>query len=200
MNYLKSFFPVFILGSFWGFIEILHIPLSVVSGIALLILAMNRVISPMNTAAVVLGLVVCFYKTYSDNFFVCQWTGVLALAVSFAVLSRFFWTDNIREWYTLSLLGVLTNFVACALFAGAVIFLAHEPHWVAGGWHRVVSYFWKDVFPASLISIVATPAGMALGMIWKEHQEMIEGKIAIGVSLAAVLVVWIVASANRFRG
>ena len=199
MSNLKSFFPVFILGSLWGFIEILHIPIGIVSGIALLLLAMNRVISPFTGAGIILGLIVCFYKTYSDNFFICQWTGVMSLAISFEILSRFLWTESVKEWYSLSVLGVLSNILACALFTGIVIFLAHEPHWVAGGWPRVLSYFWKDVLPAALISIVATPAGMYLGKLWKENQQIVEGKFALGISTGVVLIVWIVASIHRFK-
>jgi hypothetical protein len=199
MSNIKSLFPVFILGSVWGLIEILHLPIAVVSGLAILFLAMNRVISPVSGAGIILGLIVCFYKTYSDNFFICQWMGVMSIAISFEILSFFLWRDDLKSWPSLSLLGLFTGILACAIFASVLIFITHHPYWVAGGWPRVLSYFWKDMLPAGLIGLVATPAGAYLGKLWKENQQIVEGKFALGISTGVVLIVWIVASIHRFK-
>ena len=73
MKTFKPYVLIFMLGSLWGFFEIMHIPNSITSALAIIALVMGRrmVNTPGTSAA--MGLIVCFYKTYSSHFFICQW-------------------------------------------------------------------------------------------------------------------------------
>jgi hypothetical protein len=198
MKQFKSFLPLFILASLWGFGEMLRPPHGVISALGVLFLVLNRRIASYPWGGTAMGLIVCFYKTYSDNFFVCQWLGVMSLAISFDIFARIMWDEGKKRYLASSMIGALTNILAMALFTSTVIFLAREPHWVAGGWDRVMSYFMKDVLPATVLSLGFAPLAMYLGEKWTERQDVLTGKFAYGMSLGLMLIAWIMASLHRF--
>jgi len=132
MKRVELFLLVLILGSLWGFFEMMSLPISVLCAIGLFFLVLGRRVIDIPGTSVVIGLIVCFYKTYSDHFFICQWAGVMALAGSFELYASLVFKSSRQNILNNAVTGVLTNIIAFSIFVMLVIFIIREPNWVDG--------------------------------------------------------------------
>jgi hypothetical protein len=198
MKNFKPFVFIFALASFWGFFEILHLPNGLVSALAVLALVMGRRMVNVPGTSALMGLMVCFYKTYSSSFFVCQWSGIMSVALSFELFASVFMRAQPWSLIKASVAGTLANLLALPVFVVVVVYVAQEPHWAAGGWDRVVSYAMRDTLPAVLISIVTGPLGVLAGERIVERVIERGRNIGVGVYSSFVIALWLVASAVKY--
>jgi hypothetical protein len=158
---------------------------------------MGRKIIDIPGSSIAIGLIACFYKTYSDSFFICQWTGVLALAGSFDLLTSFVLKTDREKPLNAALLGVLTNIMGMLVFFFAAFIIIQEPNWIAGGMEKVLNYAWMVVVPASVLSaLLTTHIGMFIGSKINEFNSLPGRKFIPGIYLTTVLFLWIAASIN----
>src|SRR3989339_757618 len=108
MKRVELFLLVLILGSLWGFFEMMALPVSVLCAIGLFFLVLGRRVIDIPGTSIVLGLIVCFYKTYSDHFFICQWAGVMALAGSFDLFTSLIFKTNWQKPINTAAIGFFT--------------------------------------------------------------------------------------------
>ncbi len=91
----KENFPIIlVLGSLWGFFEMISLPVFILCSLGLLFLLLGRRLVDVPRTSILMGLIVCFYKTYGNNFFVCRWVGVMALAGSFDLYRSLVFKSN----------------------------------------------------------------------------------------------------------
>ncbi|NWG29502.1 MAG: hypothetical protein HXY48_13345, partial [Ignavibacteriaceae bacterium] len=62
---IEFFLLLLILGSIWGFFEMLALPVFLLCVIGVLILTLGRRIIDIPGTSILIGLIVCAYKTYS---------------------------------------------------------------------------------------------------------------------------------------
>lgn len=197
MKRAELFLVIIALGSLWGFFEMLALPVWLLSiiGFIFLVLARKKVNIP--GSSILIGLIVCIYKTYSDNFFICQWAGVMALAGSFELYSSLVFKRNWQRPHLSTVIGLLTNITALIVFVSLVIFVFEEPNWVSGGFERILSYALRNTLPASLLSSLVGAALAYFSTTWiSEINSAKAEKLMPGIYLATTLVLWIMASFN----
>jgi hypothetical protein len=194
---IETLFLILILGSLWGFFEMLALPIFVLCAIGILILAMGRRIVDIPGTSILIGLIVCFYKTYSAHFFICQWAGVMALAGSFDLFTSLVFKRNWFEKFNPVIIGVLTNLSALIVFVVTVTYIFIEPNWADGGMERVLSYTLRNTLPAAIISgLVSAPLGVFVANKFMNLEFPLSKKLVPGFYLLATVLLWIVASIN----
>lgn len=161
MKKAELFLVLLLLGSLWGFFEMLQLPVYLLCAIGLLFLVIGRRIVDIPGSSILIGLIVCFYKTYSVDFFICQWAGVMAVAVSFDFFTSIVFKQNWSKLRNAILIGVLTNISALVVFVATVLFIFPEPYWVTGGMERILDYGLTRTLPAALISaLISVPLAL----------------------------------------
>ncbi|NCS88702.1 MAG: hypothetical protein CO127_08420 [Ignavibacteria bacterium CG_4_9_14_3_um_filter_36_18] len=194
---IELFLLLLILGSLWGFFEMLALPIYILCAIGILILAMGRRVVDIPGTSILIGLIVCFYKTYSAHFFICQWAGVMALAGSFDFFTSIVFKENWFKKFNHVLVGVLTNFSALIVFVVTVTFIFIEPNWAEGGIDRALSYALRNTLPAAIISgLVSAPLGVFVANKFMNFEFPLSKKLVPGFYLVATVVLWIAASIN----
>jgi len=198
MKRVELFLLILVIGSLWGFFEMLQLPVFILCAVGLFFLVLGRRVIDIPGSSILIGLLVCFYKTYSDHFFVCQWAGVMALAVSFELFTSLIFKEN---WYTRFnpvLIGILTNISALFVFTASVNFIFPEPYWVSGGIERVLNYALYTSLPAAFISgLITAPMGNLAGSKFSQLNFPMQRKLVPGIYLIASLFLWIAASINK---
>lgn len=194
---IELFLLLLILGSIWGFFEMLALPVFLLCAIGVLILTLGRRIIDIPGTSILIGLIVCAYKTYSANFFICQWAGVMALAGSFDFFTSIVFKENWFKKFNPVILGVLVNISAAILFLVIVNYIFIEPYWPEGGLQRALDYFLMKGLPAAALSgLISAPLGFYFAEKFMKLQFPLSKKLLPGFYLMATLVLWIVASIN----
>ena len=197
MKRVELFLLVLILGSLWGFFEMMALPVSVLCAIGLFFLVLGRRVIDIPGTSIVIGLIVCFYKTYSDYFFICQWAGVMALAGSFELYASLVFKSSRQNILNNAVTGVLTNITAFPVFVMLVTFILREPNWVDGGMERIINYGVHSVLPATLMSgLITAPLGFITGSKLNNLNVHLHGRLVPGIYLMLTAFLWIVASIN----
>lgn len=194
MKRTELFLLILLMGTLWGFVEMLPLPIFVLCSFGVLFLTIARQKVDIPGTSILIGLIVCFYKTYSAHFFICQWTGVMAVAISFDLLTSLvfkqYWPDRRNPIY----LGILTNLIALIVFLGLITYVFQHPYWVAGGLDRAISYAVRNALPAALISgLVSVPLGIFVGYRISENVFSQRRTIVISFYTTIILLLWIVA-------
>ena len=144
-----------------------------------------------------MGLIVCAYKTYGDNFFICQWAGVVALAGSFELFTSFVFKHNWQKPFFTALIGLVANITALIVFVFTVLVIFKEPNWVAGGMQRIINYALSATLPAAVLSGVLTAnLGLYIGSKLRNYHFLFHGKLIPGLYITTILLLWIAASIN----
>ena len=194
---IELFLLILILGSIWGFFEMIALPVFLMCAIGVLILTLGRRIIDIPGTSILIGLIVCVYKTYSANFFICQWAGVMALAVSFDFFTSVVFKKN---WFQKSdpvFLGVLTNISAAIVFLVTVNYIFIEPFWPEGGIQRALDYLLTRGLPAAALGgLISAPLGVFAANKFMGLEFPLSKKLVPGFYLAATVALWIVASIN----
>jgi hypothetical protein len=194
---IELFLLILILSSLWGFFEMLALPIFVLCAIGILILAMGRRIVDIPGTSILIGLIVCAYKTYSAHFFVCQWAGVMALAGSFDFYTSVVFKENWFQKFNPVFLGVLTNISAAIVFLVTVNYIFIEPFWPEGGIQRAIDYFLTRGLPASVLSgLISAPLGVFLANKFMNFDFPLSKKLVPGFYLLATVFLWVIASIN----
>ena len=194
---IELFLLLLILGSLWGFFEMLALPVFVLCVIGIFFLVIGRRIVDIPGTSILIGLIVCLYKTYSAHFFVCQWAGVMAVAVSFDFFTSVVLKENWYKKFNPVIIGALTNIAALIVFVITVTYIFVEPYWAAGGIDRVLSYALRNTLPASIISaLISAPLGVFVAEKIMKLEFPLYRKLVPGFYLMATLFLWIVASIN----
>jgi hypothetical protein len=194
---IELFLLLLILGSLWGFFEMMALPIFVLCAIGILILALGRRIIDIPGTSILIGLIVCVYKTYGAHFFICQWAGVMALAGSFDLFTSLVFKRNWFEKYNPVILGVLTNISAAIVFLVTVNYIFIEPYWPEGGMQRAIDYFLTRGLPASVFSgLISAPLGVYAANKFMQIEFRFSKKLIPGFYLLATVCLWIVASIN----
>jgi hypothetical protein len=194
---IEIFLLLLILGSLWGFFEMIALPIFVLCAIGILILALGRRIIDIPGTSILIGLIVCVYKTYSAHFFICQWAGVMALAGSFDFFASLVFKRNWFNKFNPVIVGVLTNLSALIVFVVTVTYIFIEPNWADGGMERVLSYALRNALPAAIISgLISAPLGVYAANKFMQLEFPLSKKLIPGFYLLAAVCLWIVASIN----
>jgi hypothetical protein len=194
---IELFLLLIILGSIWGFFEMLALPVFLLCVIGVLILTLGRRIIDIPGTSILIGLIVCAYKTYSANFFICQWAGVMALAGSFDFFTSIVFKENWFKKFNPSVVGVVTNLTAAIVFLIIVNYIFIEPYWPEGGIQRALDYFLTRGLPAAALSgLISAPLGVFLAEKYMSIEFPLSKKMVPGFYLAATVALWIVASIN----
>jgi len=194
---IELFLLLLILGSLWGFFEMMSLPIFVLCAIGIFFLALGRRIVDIPGTSIMVGLIVCFYKTYSAHFFICQWAGVMALAASFDFFTSIVFKENWFKKFNPIQVGVLTNLSALIVFVVAVTFILIEPNWVDGGIDRALSYALRNTLPAAIISgLISAPLGLYIANKFIYLKFPLSKKLIPGFYLLATVLLWVVASIN----
>lgn len=194
MKRIELILLILLIGSLWGFVEMLPLPVFVLCSFGVLFLVIARQKADIPGTSILIGLIVCFYKTYSAHFFVCQWTGVMALAISFDFLTSLVfkqsWSDKRNPIY----LGVLTNLLALIVFLSLITYVFHHPYWVSGGLDRAVSYAVRNALPAAVISgLISAPLGIWLSSRIFENLFSNRRSVALGFYSTIIILLWAIA-------
>src|SRR3972149_11662566 len=161
MRRVELFLLLLVIGSLWGFIEMLPLSVFALCAFGVFFLVVGRRIIDIPGTSILIGLIVCFYKTYSAHFFVCQWAGVMAIAVSFDFFASIVLKESWYKRFNPILIGTLSNVLSMVLFVVTVTFIFTEPNWIAGGYERVLRYALRTALPAALISgLLSAPIGV----------------------------------------
>lgn len=192
---IELFLLLLILGSLWGFFEMLALPVFVLCTIGIFFLVIGRRIIDIPGTSILIGLIVCAYKTYSAHFFVCQWAGVMALAGSFDLFTSLVLRKNWFEKFNPILLGVLTNIFAAIVFLVTVNYIFIEPFWPEGGLIRALDYFLTRGLPAAALSgLITAPLGVYFADKMLKLEFSLYRKLIPGFYLFAILFLWAIAS------
>ena len=184
MKKAELFLVLLLLGSLWGFFEMLQLPVYLLCAIGLLFLVIGRRIINIPGSSILIGLIVCFYKTYSVDFFICQWAGVMAVAISFDFFTSIVFKNNWIKISNAMLIGALTNISALIVFVTTVLFIFPEPYWVTGGMERILDYGLTRTLPAALISaFISVP----LALIAVQKLSVMEFKVFSRLKPAAYI-------------
>ncbi|MFO7524714.1 MAG: hypothetical protein R6W68_04625 [Ignavibacteriaceae bacterium] len=184
MKKAELFLVLLLLGSLWGFFEMLQLPVYLLCAIGLLFLVIGRRFVDIPGSSILIGLIVCFYKTYSVNFFICQWAGVMAVAISFDFFTSIVFKHNWLKISNAMLIGALTNISALIVFVTTVLFIFPEPYWVTGGMERILDYGLTRTLPAALISaFISVP----LALIAVQKLSVMEFKVFSRLKPAAYI-------------
>jgi hypothetical protein len=194
---IELFLLLLILGSLWGFFEMLALPVFILCAIGVLVLTLGRRIIDVPGTSIFIGLIVCLYKTYSAHFFVCQWAGVMAVAVSFDFFTSVVLKENWYKKFNPVIIGALTNISALIVFVITVTYIFVEPYWASGGMDRALSYALRNTLPASIISaLISAPLGVFVAEKIMRFEFPFYRKLVPGFYLMATVFLWIVASIN----
>ncbi|MEW6195874.1 MAG: hypothetical protein AB1521_12050 [Bacteroidota bacterium] len=197
MNRTEYFLLLLALGSLWGFFEMISLPVFILCSIGLLFLFIGRKLVDIPGTSIIIGLIVCFYKTYGNNFFICQWAGVMGLAISFDFYASFIFKSNWQKPIITSLIGIITNITSLFIFVFVVVVVFQEPNWLAGGLDRIINYTLYSILPAAIISgLLTSHIGSYVGSKLKGLNAVTPKKILPGIYLTATILLWIAASIN----
>jgi len=197
MNRIETFIIILVIGSLWGFLEMTMLPVSILCAIGLFFLVLSRKLVDVPGTSVILGLIVCFYKTYSDHFFICQWAGVMALAGSFDLYTSLIFKTNWQKPINTAAIGFFTNLTALVIFVLSVTFIFKEPNWVSGGMERIINYSLISILPAALLSgFITANLGLLAGSRLNAIHTSVYKKLYPMVYLTAAILLWMAASIN----
>lgn len=194
MRRTEFFLLLLVIGSLWGFVEMLPLPVFALCSFGILFLVIARQKVDIPGTSILIGLIVCFYKTYSAHFFICQWTGVMALAISFDLLTSLIFKHSWSEKQNPIYLGILTNLLALIVFLGLIIYVFEHPYWVAGGFDRAMSYAVRNTLPAALISgLLSAPLGVYAGSKIVAIDYFKQRKLVVSFYVLIISFLWIAA-------
>ena len=195
MKRLELVLPVLMMGSLWGVVEVLPLPVFVLIGMGVAMLTLGRFRLNMPGSSTGIGLIACLFKAYSMAFYPCNWAGILAVAVSYDVLATVYFRQ--AEWSRLR--SVLVGGGAAAgslfLFLAAVLYLVPEPIWIDEGMPRILDYALGTILPAIVFSVAIAPLAHVIGRGVKQHlklaplQRFSAGAVAATWVTATILVV-----------
>ncbi len=163
MKTVSTIVILLLAGTLWGLAEILPLPTAIHCALGVLFLTIARILVPRIGTGILIGLVVCVYKTASVTFMECQWAGVLSLAGSFEIMVLLFHSRLDGGILRSIAVGVGTCALALILFIGWALLLAEHPYWIEGGWPRITDYALYTTAPAMLLSVLLAPLGRAVG-------------------------------------
>jgi hypothetical protein len=194
MKRAELFLLLLLMGSLWGFFEMLNLPVFALCAIGVLFLVLSRRMLDIPGTSILIGLIVCFYKTYSANFFICQWAGVMAVAISFDFFTSVVFKENWLKLSNAMMIGALTNISALVVFITTVLFIFPEPYWVTGGIDRISNYALSSTLPAAFISAFLS---VPLALFAAQKVAVVELKVFSRLKPAAYIFIttclWIVA-------
>lgn len=194
MKRIELILLILLVGSLWGFIEMLPLPVFALCSFGVLLLVIARQKADIPGTSILIGLLVCFYKTYSAHFFICQWTGVMAVAISFDLLTSLAFKHKWSEKQNPVYLGFSTNLMALIIFLGLIIYVFQHPYWVSGGLERAVSYAIRNALPAAVISgLISAPLGIWLSSSVFENLFYNRRSVAIGFYSTIIILLWAIA-------
>ena len=192
---IELFLLILILGSIWGFFEMIALPVFLMCAIGVLILTLGRRFIDIPGTSILIGLIVCVYKTYSANFFICQWAGVMALAVSFDFFTSVVFKKNWLQKFNPVFLGVLTNIFAAIVFLATVNYIFIEPYWPEGGAQRALDYLLTRGLPAAALSgLISVPLGVYVADKMMKLEFSLYRRLIPGFYLFAIIFLWFIAT------
>jgi hypothetical protein len=192
MKTVTSVLLLLLAGSLWGMVEILPVSTAIHCAFGVLFLVAARFLLPRPGSAILIGLIVCMYKTAGVSFFECQWAGVLSLAVSFEIMVALFHSRIANPTRGAAIIGVGTCLLALPLFVGWITLIAQHPYWVAGGWARILDYALYTTAPAAVASAFLAPLGRHLAVIFDRHRPL-EHVSAPWLAAVILMLCWSVA-------
>lgn len=198
MKRSEQVLAVIALGSLWGLFEIMPLSTGILCAVGVLFLVMARRIVNIPGTSILIGLLVCLYKTYSAHFMVCQTAGVMSLAVTFDLLASTVLKFESPTLRSTAMIGVAANIIALPIFVTWVTYVAQVPFWVSGGWERIFEYALYTTLVAAVLSLVFAPTGLKLAELIRERWTEIEHRLLTGIYYGAVVVALTVATAVRF--
>ncbi len=197
MNRTENFLIILVLGSLWGFFEMISLPVWILCSLGILFLVIGRKLINIPGTSLLIGLVVCFYKTYGDNFFICQWAGVLSLAGSFDFFTSLVFKLNWQKPIWNGVNGFLSNISALIVFVFLMVIVFKEQYWVDEGFERVLNYATNSMIPAAIVSgVITSHVGLYLGSLIQKYSVSISRKLIPGIYLTATILLWLAASFN----
>lgn len=195
MKRIELLLLLLVIGSLWGFFEMLDLPVFIQCAIGLFFLVTARRIVNIPATSIMIGLIVCIYKTYSAHFFICQWAGVMALAGSFDFFTSVVFKKYWFEKYNPVILGVLTNISAAIVFLVIVNYIFIEPYWPEGGLQRAIDYLLTRGLPASALSgLISAPLGVYAAEKMMKRKFSFNRRLTPGFYLFAIASLWLIAS------
>lgn len=192
MKRTELFLLLVAIGSLWGFFEMLDLPVFILCTIGLFFLVIARQVVNIPATSIIIGLIACFYKTYSDHFFICQWAGVLALAGSFDFFTSLLFKENWSKRFNPMLIAFLTNIAALIVFTIVVVFIFKEPNWASGGIERVIRYTLNTSLPAAFLSgLISAPLGVIVATKLNQVNFPLRGRFIPILYLIISAFLWI---------
>jgi len=192
MKNVSSLLILLLIGSLWGIVEILPIATFWYCALGILFLTIGRSLVPVFGTSVMLGLLVCLFKTASASFMVCQWAGVLSLAVSYEAMVYFVNSRVSNSTAQSVLSGMGAVLLALPIFVVWVTLIAKHPYWIAGGWDRIIDYAVYTSAAAMLLSAVLAPVGRLIGESLAES-ELPQRAFSMWISGVAIVLSWSIA-------
>lgn len=177
-------------GSLWGLIEAAQLPVMFLCALGVLFLSLSRSFYNIPGSSIAVGIVACIYKTFSQDFFICQWAGIMSLAISYDLLTSLLLKDKSRQLVKQMTLGFASNLTAFIVFVFIIVIILQHPFWVSEGINRVIDYALNAALPAALGSILTAPLGFQAGKYINEIIEKENKKFSFSFPLGIVVIIW----------
>lgn len=195
MKRIELILLLLVIGTLWGFVEMLPLPVYLLCTFGILFLVVGRRLADIPGTSILIGLIVCLYKTYSAHFYICQWAGVMALAGAFDFYTSIMFRENWYSKFNLSVLGVITNLTAAIVFLIIVNYIFIEPYWPEGGLQRALDYFLTKGVPAAALSgLISAPLGIYITDKMMKLEFSLNRRLIPGLYLFAIIFLWFIAS------
>lgn len=195
MKRIEIILLLLVIGTLWGFVEMLPLPVFLLCSFGVLFLVVGRRLIDIPGTSILIGLIVCLYKTYSAHFFICQWAGVMALAGSFDFFTSIAFKENWLKKFKPSVVGVVTNLTAAIVFLVIVNYIFIEPYWPEGGLPRALDYFLTRGLPAAALSgLISAPLGIYIADKITGLEFSLNRRLVPGLYLFTIIFLWLIAS------
>lgn len=192
MKNVSSVFVLLLVASLWGLVEVLPLSTFLYCAAGVLFLTLGRRLVPLAGSALLIGLVVCAFKTLNSSFMVCQWTGVMSIAVGFEAATLLFRNTLRDSVYRDMIVGAATCLIALPVFIGWIVGIAEHPYWIEGGWERIGAYALQTSAVAAALSLITAPAGRFLAEALQTRTAPVH-RPAFALGSVIIIVCWIIA-------
>jgi hypothetical protein len=195
MKRIELILLLLVMGTLWGFVEMLPLSVFILCSFGVLFLVVGRRLADVPGTSILIGLIVCLYKTYSAHFFICQWAGVMALAGSFDFFTSIVFRENWFKKFNPSVVGVVTNLSAAIVFLIIVNYIFIEPYWPEGGLQRALNYLFTSGLPAAALSgLISAPLGIYIADKMVNLKYSLNRRLVPGFYMFAIIFLWFIAS------
>ena len=190
----KNWLLLLVFGSAWGIMEVVggeaffknSVPRASVwlTAWAVFLLAAARGLVNKPGSSTVIGATATLFKLAYAAPYYCHLLGIFFIGLIFDIAATLWLKKEKKTLFPALLTGAVTSYVAYALFAVTITYVARYEPWVSGGTPKVLNHIFVGGSLSALASLIVAPLGFKIGLgnapaLWRRSKWATAGAVII---------------------